>query len=149
MVKLPSISFLRFLNDGTYVQIAVGGTNYCSSASRAYNIVADNVLKVTITDGISLFFKILGILGIGVGVTVGAYFACQQIQYLAQLLTNPLIVTIASGLIAFVVAGIYLTLIDLSAQSIIQCYFIDHEACNGYPRYARQQFKDIMLEDGQ
>lgn len=147
MVLSPLFSFLRFLNDGTYVQIAVAGTGYCSSASRAFNIMADNVLKISITDGISLFFKILGILGIGVGVTVGAYFACQEIQYLAQLLTNPLVVTIAAGLIAFVVAGIYLSLIDLSAQSIIQCYFIDHEHCNGYPRYARAQFKDIILVD--
>lgn len=148
MVNIYSFSFLRFLNDGTYVQIAIAGTGYCTSATRAYNILADNVLKISITDGISLFFKILGILGIGVGMTVAAYFACQEIKYLAQTLTNPLIVTIASGLIAFVVAGIYLSLIDLSAQSIIQCYFVDHEHCNGYPRYARPQFKDIILIEG-
>lgn len=103
----------------------MAATNYCASASRAYDILADNVTKISITSGISLFYKVLGILGIGVGVTVGAYFACQQIKYLAELLTTPLVVTIAAGLIAFVVAGIYLSLIDLSSQSIIQCYFID------------------------
>lgn len=149
MVILCLFSFLRFLNDGTYVQIAVKGTNYCSSASRAYNILADNVVKLSITDGISLFFKTLGILGIGVGITVAAYFACSEIKYLAETLTNPLIVTIIAGLIGFVVAGIYLSLIDLSAQSIIQCYLIDHEHCNGYPRYARAEFKDIMLLEGE
>lgn len=77
MVLSYLFSFLRFLNDGTYVQIAVKGTNYCSSAGRAYNILADNVVKLSITDGISLFFKILGILGIGVGITVAAYFSCS------------------------------------------------------------------------
>lgn len=126
MVHLLLYSFLRFLNDGTYVQIAVEGTGYCGSTSKAYNILADNATKIAITDGISIFFKLLGILGIGVGITVAAYFVCQKVEYLAKLLTNPLIVTIASGLIAFVVAGIYLSMIDLSAQSIIQCYFIDH-----------------------
>lgn len=126
MVHLLLFSFLRFLNDGTYVQIAVEGTGYCGSTSKAYNILSDNATKIAITDGISIFFKFLGILGIGVGITVAAYFVCQKIEYLAKLLTNPLIVTIASGLIAFVVAGIYLSMIDLSAQSIIQCYFIDH-----------------------
>ena len=145
MVKYVLCSFLRFLNDGTYVQIAIRGTGYCTSAHKAFNILADNALKLSITDGISLFFKILGILGIGVGVTVGAYFSCQEIKYLAQSLTNPLVVTIVAGLIAFVIAGIYLSLIDLSAQAIIQCYLIDHEYCNGYPRYARAQFKDIIL----
>lgn len=126
MVHFLICSFLRFLNDGTYVQIAVEGTGYCGSTSKAYNILADNATKIAITDGISIFFKLLGILGIGVGITVAAYFICQEVEYLAKLLTNPLIVTIASGLIAFVVAGIYLSMIDLSAQSIIQCYFIDH-----------------------
>lgn len=126
MVHLKGFSFLRFLNDGTYVQIAVDGSGYCSSTSKAYTIFADNATKIAITDGISIFFKFLGILGIGVGVTVAAYFVCQKVEYLAKLLTNPLVVTVASGLIAFVVAGIYLSMIDLSAQSIIQCYFIDH-----------------------
>jgi choline transporter-like protein 2/4/5 len=114
------------LNDGTYVQTAVTGKGYCRSTLKAYSIVADNLAKMSITDGISMFFTLLGVMGIGIGVTVGAYFACESIEYLAKLLTNPLIVTITAGLIGFVVAGVYLSLIDLSAQSIIQCYFIDH-----------------------
>jgi uncharacterized membrane protein YvlD (DUF360 family) len=73
-----------------------------------------------------MFFTMLGVMGIGIGVTVAAYFACEEIEYLAKTLTSPLIVTLTSGLIAFVVAGIYLSMIDLSAQSVLQCYFIDH-----------------------
>jgi hypothetical protein len=134
-------SFMRFLNDGTYVQIAVTGRSYCPSAFKAFGIVADNITKISITDGISMFFTILGVLGIGVGVTTAAYFSCIEIEYLAKMLTNPLVVTITSGLIAFAIAGIYLSMIDLSAQSIIQCYFIDHEFSNGHPRYARAEVK--------
>lgn len=145
MVPIYLSSFLRFLNDGTYVQIAVTGRSYCPSAFKAFGIISDNITKISLTDGISMFFTVLGVLGIGIGVTVAAYFSCIEIQYLAKLLTNPLIVTIVSGLIGFVVAGIYLSMIDLSAQSIIQCYFIDHEFSNGYPRYARPQFKEIIL----
>lgn len=147
MVTINLFSFLRFLNDGTYVQIAVTGKGYCHSAFKAFGIISDNITKISLTDGISMFFTVLGVLGIGIGVTVAAYFSCIEVEYLAKLLTNPLIVTMVSGLIGFVVAGIYLSMIDLSAQSIIQCYFIDHEFCNGYPRYARPQFKEIILID--
>jgi hypothetical protein len=87
-------------------------------------------------------------MGIGVGITVAAYFTCQEVKYIASSLTNPLVVTIASGLIAFVIAGIYLTLIDLSAQSTIQCYFIDNEHNNGVQKYSRPQFKEIILVEG-
>lgn len=137
MVLKILFSFLRFLNEGTYVQIAVNGTGYCGSTMKAYSILADNATKIAITDGISTFFKLLGLLGIGIGITVAAYFTCQEVQYLAKLLTNPLIVTIVSGIIAFVVAGIYLSMIDLSSQSIIQCYFIDESHHDGHPKYSR------------
>lgn len=149
MVIFHLFSVLRFLNSGTYVQIAVSGTNYCTSASRAYDIIEDNVTKLNVSDGISLFYKSLGTIGIGVGVTVAAYFCCQQITYLAEQLTTPLVVSIVSGLIAVTVAGVYLSLIDLSAQSIIQSFLIDQEHCNGYPRYARPQIRDMMIADGQ
>lgn len=145
MVSRLLFSFLRFLNDGTYVQIAVTGKGYCRSAIKSFGLVSDNIVKIGITDSVSMFFTTLGVLGIGIGVTVAAYFACQEIEYLAKTLSSPIIVTLASGIIGFVVAGIYLSLIDLSAQSIIQCYFIDHEFCNGFPRYAKPQFKEIIL----
>jgi len=114
------------LADGVYVQIAVFGQGYCSSTMNAFNLISENTVKLAITDGISFFFTILGILGISVGVSVAAYFCCLEIDYFAKVLTNPLIVTIVSGLIAFVVASIYLSMIDISAQSVMQCYLIDH-----------------------
>lgn len=126
MVNVDLHSFLRLLNDGTYVQIAVTGKGYCRSALKSFSIIADNITKISITDGISMFFTMLGVMGIGVGITVAAYFVCEENSYLARTLTNPLVVTIVAGLIGFVVASIYLSMIDLSALSIIQCYFIDH-----------------------
>ena len=67
------------MNDGTYVQIAVNSHGYCSSAYKAFNVIADNITKFSITDGISIFFKVLGMLGISVGVAVSAYFCLIKI----------------------------------------------------------------------
>ena len=79
MVPIPPCSFLRFLNDGTYVQIAVNAQGYCGSAYKAFNVIADNITKFSITDGISIFFKILGMLGISVGIAASAYFCLIKI----------------------------------------------------------------------
>lgn len=76
MVIMEIFSFLRLLNDGTYVQIAVTGKGYCRSALRSFSIISDNLEKISITDGISMFFTMLGVMGIGIGVTVAAYFVC-------------------------------------------------------------------------
>ena len=137
MVMIMLFSFLRFLNDATYVQIAVTGRSYCPSAVKAFSLITDHIAVISISDGISIFFTILGISGIGVGTSIAAYFACANIEYFAKLLTSPVIVTVISGLIAFVVSGIYLSMIDLSAQSILQCYFIDHEYNKGNTKYTR------------
>lgn len=77
MVAFALYSFLRLLNDGTYVQIAVTGKGYCRSTFRAFSVIADNITKISITDGISMFFTMLGVLGIGIGITVAAYFVCE------------------------------------------------------------------------
>ena len=79
MVYLSPLSFLRFLNDGTYVQIAVNAQGYCSSTYKAFNLIADNITKFSITDGISIFFKVLGMLGISVGIAISAYFCLIKI----------------------------------------------------------------------
>jgi hypothetical protein len=50
---------------------------------KAFNLISENTVKLAITDGISFFFTILGILGISVGVTVAAYFCCIEISYFA------------------------------------------------------------------
>ena len=129
-------SFLRFLNDGTYVQIAIGGQNYCSSTWRAFDLLADNILKVGITDGISIFFTFLGVLGISIGVAVSAYFSVLYIPHYQSLIASPLILTVVSGIIAFVISAIYLSMIDVSASSVLQCYLVDQETGNGRVRYA-------------
>jgi hypothetical protein len=76
-------SFLRYLNDGTYVQIAINGQGYCTSAYKAFDIVADNALKVTITAGISIFFTIMGIIAITAAIAIGSYFAVLKLNYFA------------------------------------------------------------------
>ena len=123
---------------------AVFGTNYCSSAYKAFNLVTDNIVKVAITDGVSIFFTVLGVIGITAAVTVGAYFACIRIQALASLLTNPVIITIGSGFIAFVVGCLYLSMIDISAQAALQSYLIDHEANGGKAKYAKNRLREIL-----
>lgn len=54
--------------------MAVFGKGYCKSTHAAFNIITDNYTKMSITDGISIFFTIIGILGISVEVSVAAYF---------------------------------------------------------------------------
>lgn len=126
---------MRFLSEGTYVQIAISAQGYCTSTFKAFDIIANNAIKVSLTDGLSIFFTVLGVLGITVGVAVGAYFSILYIPFYQERINNAFIVTLVSALIAFVVSAIYLSMIDGSASSVLQCYFMDHEVSGGKIRY--------------
>lgn len=137
-------SFLRFLNEGTYVQIAVTAQGYCRSTLRAYDLLAENILKIGITDGISIFFTFLGVLGISVGIGVAAYFSVLYLPYYRDRISNPFVITVISGILGFIVSAIYLSMIDISATSVLQCYLVDHETGNGKIRYANDRVREIM-----
>ena len=122
MVPTILCRLLRFLSDGTYVQIAISGRGYCHSTLKAFDLIAENLIKVSITDGMSIFFTIFGILGVTAAVSVAAYFSVLEITYYKQRIANPFPTTFISGLISFVISCIYLSMIDISASSVLQCF---------------------------
>ena len=117
--------FLRYLNDGTYVQIAIRGDGYCTSASRAYHLFIDNATKLSITEVISFLFALLGVLGISSLTVMCAYFATLYLPYYQDRIESPLIICFMSGVIAFLTSGVYLSMIDITATSVLQCYLFD------------------------
>ena len=138
---------LRYLNDGTYVQMAIHAEGYCASAARAYNIHADNALKLSITSGISLIFTILGVAGITLLVATCAYFGTLYLPYYQERIESPLVITFVAGVIAFVIACIYLAMIDITSTSMLQCYLIDYEVGRGRVQFANERILEILVLD--
>jgi hypothetical protein len=52
-----------------------------------------------------------------------------------------------SAVIGFLVSAVYLSMIDISANSVLQCYLVDHERGNGRIRYANERIREIMMYD--
>lgn len=72
---------MRFLTNGAYVQIAIEGEGYCASTTKAYDLLTKNTLKATISEGIIVFFVMLGVAGISGVVAVSTYFSVKEIPY--------------------------------------------------------------------
>lgn len=110
---------MRFLNDGAYVQMAITGQGYCASVSRAFELIMNNAIRVGITDGISIFFTIIGILAVTASVAVGSYFAVTYIPYYQSRISSPFPVVFMSGMIGLTASTLYLAMIDISEH---QCF---------------------------
>ena len=65
---------MRFLTKGAWVQVALNGTNYCSSSLAAFKLIAGNPIRIAISTGLSSLVTLLGKLGISFIVMVGAYY---------------------------------------------------------------------------
>jgi hypothetical protein len=87
----------------------------------------------------------MGILGITLTVSVGAYFAVTYIPYYQQQINSAFVITIVSGIISFVISAIYLSMIDISTCSVLQCHLADHEAGNGKTSHGHDSVRNVLL----
>ena len=126
--------------------MAITGDGYCSSTLKAAELLSENALRVGITDGIAIFFTILGVIGVSAAVAVAAYFSVWGISYYHSRISSPFSVTFISGLIAFIVSCVYLSMIDISATSVLQCFLTDRERNNGKVRFANEKLRSVLLE---
>lgn len=68
---------------------------------------------------------ILGILFSTAIICTAAYFIQVYVPYFSQVLTDPIPMTVISGIVVIFVSGIYLSILADSAESIIQCYLME------------------------
>ena len=82
----------------------------------------------------------MGIGGISAAVAVSTYFAVKEIPHYQERIESPLVLTFVAGVIAFIIAAIYLSMVDIASASVLQCYLIDQSA-NGRVDYANDKIK--------
>ena len=99
---------------------------------------------MAVADNISIFFTILGIIGITAIAAISVYFTVLYLPYYQDRISSPFVLTFLSAIIAFLVSSVYLSMIDVSASSVLQCYLIDAEKGRGSVRYASEKIRYFM-----
>ena len=74
-----------------------------------------NPLKITITGAISYMVAILGVLFCIATICTAAYFVQISVNYFVTILTDPIPMTVISGLVVAVMSGVYLSVLADSA----------------------------------
>lgn len=116
---------MKYLTKAAYVQIAIKGVSYCEGAMAAFKLTLENPLRIAINTGLSSIIMFIGKATITTAITVSAYYSLMKIEYFSLRITSPLAPTIISGVIAFAVASIYMSVYGVSCNAIIQCFITD------------------------
>ena len=129
--------FLKFMNRYAFVITAVYSLNFCRAASKAFQLIGANVLRVAVVDNISHFILFLSNLAItGIVGVLGFYFFSGKIpidwinKYLPELnyYFLPLLVLCLG---VFFVSKFFFDVFSMGIDSLLMCVLIDLEENDG------------------
>lgn len=118
---------LIYVNTNAYIEIALTGKSFCSSARRAFAILTLNALKVTAVNSIGDFLLFLSKIMI---VLVTLWTGSKLVEDRQAELTYAWSPLIVSGLAAYFVAHCFLSVYEMAIDALFICFCEDKDAEN-------------------
>jgi hypothetical protein len=118
---------VKFLNKNAYIQIALLGTPFCTSAKAAFWLILRNFVRFGIVAMLGSVIKLLGMLCITCTVTVLGYYILLALHPE----TSPMIPVILYFFVGYVVSKLYISVFQLAVDTLLQCFIIVEESGSG------------------
>lgn len=130
-----------YINDSAYAYQAVTGDSFCASAWSAFMLQLRHMLKFSFAQLIAKIFILLGKVGITAGNMVSCYYIMKLVfkdmegDLEATPIDPPITQAYASvalvGVFSYMVASIFLGLLDTAVLSLLTCVAIDLDRNDG------------------
>ncbi|CAE7212294.1 slc44a5, partial [Symbiodinium pilosum] len=115
---------MKFLNKNAYIQIALKGTNFCTSARKAFELLLRNIIRF---GSLSMLGSL--ICGIGTVFTCAAtgitgYFVMQS--FYPDI--SPIVNVVVYCLLGFITGRLFLNVNSLTCDTMMHCFIIAEES---------------------
>lgn len=134
--------FIRFMNKNAFIQTAIFGTSFCTSAREAFFLIARNPGKVAALSYVSEAVSIIGKLFITAATGVASYFAMDH--FLGDQLTSLAGPCVLIVIIAYNVADSFMDIFDMGVSTILQCFVADDEMFSEEESFAEGTLKTYI-----
>lgn len=114
---------IRFLNKNAYIQVALLGKNFCTSAKAAFYLILRNMARFAAVAMLGNIIEVVGFMFIMIATGVSSYFILKAMHPDVTPIV-PLIVHCAMG---YVVAKLYMNVFALAVATILQCFIATEE----------------------
>jgi solute carrier family 44 (choline transporter-like protein), member 2/4/5 len=138
--------FMRYITRNAYIYMAISSESFCSSALNAFILVLKNSAKFAFVEGFADVFMFLAKICISV-FTTATGIICMKFFLTATPVSSPIIPALCMLAISFIVAGIFVSIFDTGANTILQCYLIDMDVCkqnNLEPKHIPETLKRFL-----
>jgi hypothetical protein len=122
--------FIKFLNANAYIQIALTGENFCTSAMSAFVLALKNAASFFITNGVG---SLIHLLGKGCIIVANVFIGFFMLQWLPEFSTglgSPIAPLVVVGLMSYLLANVFMEVFSITSLTILQCLYTDVDICN-------------------
>mmetsp|Transcript_37605 Transcript_37605/g.80219 ORF Transcript_37605/g.80219 Transcript_37605/m.80219 type:complete len:658 (-) Transcript_37605:105-2078(-) len=130
---------MRFINKNAYIQTAIFGTNFCTSAKEAFFLILRNAARVGAITYVSGGVVFVGKVFICTLTTGLSYFALDH--YVRDELYSVIGPLFFVAFISWFIAGMFMSVYDMGIATILQCFVADEEMFSSQQMYAEGSLK--------
>ena len=121
--------FIKFLNDNAYIQVALTGENFCSSAMAAFVLALKNASSFFITNGIGSLIHLLGKASIIIANVILGYFIIRFFPEFSEL-SSPIAPLFIVGIMSYMMSSVFMEVFGTTSLTILQCLYTDVDIAN-------------------
>jgi len=114
---------VKFLNKNAYIQIALLGKNFCTSAKAAFFLILRNALRFGTVATLAGIVHVIGFASIMVGTVVIGYFLMREMH--PEI--SPFMPMVCFTLVSYVVSRLFMNVFGLAVDTSLQCFIAVEE----------------------
>jgi len=122
--------FMKFLNENAYIQVALTGESFCTSAMAAFVLALKNMSTFVIMNGIGSLIFFLGKMTISIVNTAIGYLLITHVESFKEDIDNPIPILAIIFLISLMMASVFMNLYDSTSLAVLQCLYADVDICH-------------------
>jgi solute carrier family 44 protein 1 (choline transporter-like protein)/choline transporter-like protein 2/4/5 len=130
---------LKFSNKNAYIQIALVGKNFCTSAKAAFFLIFRNMARFGAVAMLGTIINYVGILFITAGSSVLGYFILKALHPDV----TPVLPIAVYVVTAYIVSKLYMNVFSLAVDTMLQC-FIATEEMGGDTGFVPEQLQSLL-----
>lgn len=115
---------VKYINKNAYIQIALHNSSFCQAAKEAFFLNLRNGGRFS---AVALISSILTIIGKGVVVASCTFLTIVLVDAMVPEISQPYLPAFIISFFAYMVAGVFMSLFQDSALTILHCFCLDEE----------------------
>jgi len=119
--------FLEFINKSAYIEMAIEGTNFCTSAKAGIATIVKQAGAVAILSGSTFMLQLVGIVSIAASGGVLTWLLVLAVPYFNETssdgyVADPVFIGCVAGLICGIIGFAFMLVFDVVADTMLFCF---------------------------